>query len=236
MLKINDLSLNIDKTNILNNINLELEKEKTYVITGANGSGKSSLAKVIMGIYQIEDGEILFDNKVINELNISERAKLGINFSFQHLPHFKGITVNRLLDIAGASDNKGEVLKKLGLCPCKYLNREINDTLSGGELKRIELASVLVKEPKLLILDEPEAGIDLWSFDGLIETLKYLITKKELTLVIITHHQKIIELADQLIVMGAGEITEQIEKSKIKTNFKEGCNLKSDVFCGEGTC
>ena len=176
MLQLKNITLEKEGKKILNKINLKLDDNRFYVLTGPNGSGKSSLAKVIMGIESPNEGEIWWQNRDITRERIELRAKEGIAFAFQQPVRFKGIKVSKLLELAaGTKKIRGcGVLAQVGLCPKDYLDREMNGSLSGGELKRIEMATVILRKPKLAIFDEPEAGIDLWSFQNLIEVFKKL--------------------------------------------------------------
>ena len=188
---------------ILRGISFDVSENELVVITGPNGSGKSTLAKCIMGIETVSSGQILLENKDITKMPITDRAKSGVAFAFQQPVKIKGVTVKDLLTAAGAK-NPDEYLKKVGLSPEEYLDRELSGSLSGGELKRIEIASVLARDSKLMIFDEPEAGIDLWSFDNLVKVFKNL--KKNHSVVIISHQERIIKLADRVLVLDKGEI------------------------------
>lgn len=211
MLKIENLNYSITENdsikNILKNINLTLQDNKTYVITGPNGSGKSTLVKLLMGILSPTDGDIFFDGKNITPLAINERANLGISFAFQQPVTFKGLKVRDLLNVASGKKNDFNslcnYLSIVGLCAKDYINRMIDDKLSGGELKRIELAMVLSRNTKLNIFDEPEAGIDLWSFENLTKIFSSL---KNSTNIIVSHQRKILEIADEIILLKNGEI------------------------------
>ncbi len=176
MLELKDICFTRDNKKILNHINLKIDTDKFVVITGPNGSGKSTLAKIIIGIEKPDKGQVLFDSKDITNLSIDERAKEGIGFAFQQPVRFKGITVYDIIRLsAGKNMTKMEacdILSKVGLCAKEYVDREINASLSGGELKRIEIASVVARNSKLTIFDEPEAGIDLWSFSNLIQVFE----------------------------------------------------------------
>ena len=178
--------------------------------TGANGSGKSTLMKIIMGIEKPSQGKILFNGEDITQKNVTERAKMGISFAFQQPVKFKGLTISKLFEIsAGRKLEKKEqckVLTTLGLCPSEYLNRELNSNLSGGELKRLEIASVLFKKSDCLIFDEPEAGIDLWSFNKLIQVFQGIKLNLNPLLVIVSHQERLLKTADRVIVMNMGEI------------------------------
>ena len=215
---------------ILDSISMKFKKGSFTVITGPNGSGKSTLAEVIMGIKNPTSGEILLDKEDITKLPITERAEKGLAFSFQQPVKFKGIRVYDLLNIAnGAMMDKteaGKYLKKVGLAPGQYLLREVNDKLSGGELKRIEIASVLARGAKIMIFDEPEAGIDLWSFENLTKIFKMLKAEKK-TIIIISHQERIMKLADKIIVLENGKIKTQGAPEKILpqiTGAKNGTN------------
>ncbi len=217
MLEIKNLCFERDNKKILNNINLEIDTGKFIAITGPNGSGKSTLVKMIMGIEKPDSGEIIFDGKDITNLEINERAKLGISFAFQQPVKFKGITVYDLLKIAAKKKitrkEACDVLSQVGLCAKEYVDREVNGSLSGGELKRIEIASVVLRESKLTIFDEPEAGIDLWSFNNLIEVFENMRELIKGTTLIISHQERILNIADEVILMRRGKI-EKIGSSK----------------------
>ena len=191
MLELRNICFERDNKKILDNISLTIDTDKFVVITGPNGSGKSTLAKIIMGIEKPDSGEILLEGKDITELPINERAKLGIAFAFQQPIRFKGITVYDLLKLSSQKEiNKAEaceILSKVGLCAKEYVDREINSSLSGGELKRIEIATVAVRNSKITIFDEPEAGIDLWSFQSLIKVFEDMRKIVKGTTLIISH-------------------------------------------------
>jgi Fe-S cluster assembly ATP-binding protein len=200
---------------ILKGINLILEDNRFYVITGPNGGGKSSLAKIIMGIYRPASGKILLNGKDITDLSITERARMGIGYAFQQPPRFKGITVEELLNLSGDKEcmrSGCNHLFDVGLCPKDYVDREVNASLSGGELKRIEIASLLSRNCKITIFDEPEAGIDLWSFSKLTDIFEKMQRRKDVTTVIISHQEKIIRLADEIILLAEGKIQERGDK------------------------
>jgi len=231
MLELRNISLEKEGKKILDRINLELEEKKFYVMTGPNGGGKSSLAKVIMGIETPSKGQIFWNKVEIGKKSIDARSKMGIAFSFQQPVKFRGIKIKRLLELA--SKNKKlrgcGVLRQVGLCPREYLEREMDSSLSGGELKRIEIASVLLQRPKLAIFDEPEAGIDLWSFNNLIEVFKNLQKNYAGTILVISHQEKIMEIADEVLLLKNGRV-EKVEKNKIanlvikkKCDSRGGC-------------
>ena len=208
MLELQNISYMVDDDKeILRDINLAFD-EKFVAITGPNGSGKSTLAKIIAGILKPTSGKILLDGEDITDLNITERAKKGISYAFQQPVKFKGLKVKDLmsiasgktLDIAGICD----ILSQVGLCARDYINRELNGSLSGGELKRIEIAMIKARATKLSVFDEPEAGIDLWSFNSLIHVFEDLHEKTDGTILIISHQERILEIADRIIVINDG--------------------------------
>ena len=196
---------------VLKGIDLQLKPGKLTVVTGPNGGGKTSLAKVIAGLNQVSSGRISLGDIDITEKDITERAKLGISYAFQQPVRFKGITVRSLLDLAAGGDvgdeNVCQLMAKVGLCTKDYIDREINASLSGGEIKRIEIASVLARrDSKVLIFDEPEAGIDLWSFTGLIETFEALKKEQDKALLVISHQERLLEIADEIAVIVDGKV------------------------------
>ena len=220
MLELKNISFTRNNKKILNNINLTLDNDKFYVITGPNGSGKSTLAKIIMGLEKPDTGKIYLNGEDITNKTISERAKLGLGYAFQQPVQFKGITVYDLLKL---STNKKEltkkeacnILSKVGLCAMEYVDREVNKSLSGGELKRIEIATVMAKKPYLAIFDEPEAGIDLWSFQNLTEVFKEISNNSNNTTLVISHQERILNIADEIIIISKGEIEDQGAKEKL---------------------
>jgi len=213
MLELKGIGLDVEgpgKKQILKDIDLALSDKKIYAITGPNGSGKSSLARVIMGIVEPTSGKIVLDGQDITHLSVTERARLGIGYAFQHPPRFKGIKVGELLKLAGSGADKGgicDMLYSVGLCAQDYLNRDADSTLSGGEAKRIEIATVLARRLKLAVFDEPEAGIDLWSFQKLADTFRAMHDETETTIVIISHQERILELADEILLMKDARLT-----------------------------
>ena len=210
LLELQDICFERDNKKILKNINLELDIEKFIAITGPNGSGKSTLVKIIMGIEKPDSGKIIFNGKDITNLSINERANLGISFAFQQPVKFKGITVYDLLKMSAkkkiTKKEACEVLSRVGLCAKEYVDREVNGSLSGGELKRIEIATVVLRGAKLTIFDEPEAGIDLWSFNNLIEVFENMRELIKGTTLIISHQERILNIADEVILLKAGKI------------------------------
>lgn len=209
---------NIEK-NIIDHMDLVIPDGKFVVITGPNGGGKSTLAKTIMGINHISSGRLLFDGEDITAKNITERAKLGISFAFQQPVHFKGIKVIDLLRLATgkniSKDSACEYLSKVGLCAKEYINREVNNSLSGGELKRIEIATVLARGTKFSIFDEPEAGIDIWSFQNLIQVFENIRKTVQGTVLIISHQERILNIADEIVVIENGKVAKQGAKADI---------------------
>lgn len=207
----------VDKE-ILKNINLTIN-ERFVAITGPNGGGKSTLAKIIAGIYQPTSGQILFDGEDITNMSITDRAKRGISFAFQQPVRFKGLTVKDLITLAaGKPISVAEAcnyLSEVGLCARDYINREVNASLSGGELKRIEIALIIARSTKLSVFDEPEAGIDLWSFNNLIKVFERMHEKTHGSILIISHQERILNIADRIIVIAEGEIRESGTKDEI---------------------
>lgn len=229
MLELIDICFERDNKKILNNVNLKLDNNKFIVITGPNGSGKSTLAKIIMGIEKQDSGKILLDEKDISNWSIDKRAKAGIGFAMQQPVKFKGITVYDLIKLSSGKDmHKMEacnILSSVGLCAKEYVDREVNSSLSGGELKRIEIATVAVRKSKLTIFDEPEAGIDLWSFNNLIKVFEKIRENTKGTTLIISHQERIINIADELILMKDGKIEQVGSKEELydKTIKEKAC-------------
>lgn len=224
MLEVKNLSftVNVDgiEKNIIKNISFSISDEKLVAVTGPNGGGKSTLAKLLMGIETPTSGQIIFNGKDITNLPIFERAKLGIGFAFQQPVRFKGLQVLDLIRLAKGTNitvsDACEYLASVGLCARDYIDREINSSLSGGELKRIEIATLLAKSPMLSIFDEPEAGIDLWSFQNLIEVFRNMRANiKNSSILIISHQERILNIADEVIVIKSGEIAEMGEREKV---------------------
>ena len=230
MLELQNIVFERDNKKILDNINLKINTNKFIAITGPNGSGKSTLVKIIMGIEKPDSGKIIFDGKDITNLAINERANLGIAFAFQQPVKFKGITVYDLLKIASKKDiNKIEacnILSKVGLCAKEYVDREINASLSGGELKRIEIASVVARGSRLTVFDEPEAGIDLWSFNDLIKVFEDMRKNIKGATLIISHQERILNIADKIVLVKAGK-AQSVEKNELMKNL----NGTSPVCC-----
>lgn len=210
---------------IIKDLSLKIDEDKIYVITGPNGSGKSTLAKIIMGINKPTSGQILFNGEDITALSITERAKLGMSFAFQQPVKFKGITVKRMIELAtGGEISVAEACKYLsdvGLCARDYIDREIDNSLSGGELKRIEIATTIARASKLTIFDEPEAGIDLWSFNSLIKTFNNVKAKYKCGFIIISHQERILDIADNIIVLSNGTIKKIGSKQQVLPHLSE---------------
>ncbi|MEG0765693.1 MAG: ATP-binding cassette domain-containing protein [Pseudoflavonifractor sp.] len=218
---------------ILQDISLKVETGHFVVITGPNGGGKTTLAKAIMGIATPTGGEILWNGTDVTHMSITDRARLGISYGFQQPPRFKGLKVRDLLSLAaGQADLKDEeccqYLTRVGLCAHDYINREVDASLSGGELKRIEIATILARKAGLMIFDEPEAGIDLWSFAKLTETFRQIHARHEATLVVISHQERIIDLADEIVMVAGGKVTRSGPKDEIfpliLANTASGCS------------
>ena len=219
MLELQNISFEREGRKILDNINLKLDTNKFIVMTGPNGSGKSTLAKIIMGIEKPDSGKIILNGKDITNLSIDERANMGISFAFQQPVKFKGLTVYELLKLAAKKDIKKkdacDILSKVGLCAKEYVDREVNGSLSGGELKRIEIATVAVRGTALSIFDEPEAGIDLWSFGNLIEVFETMREVIKGTTLIISHQERILNIADEIILLKNGKVEKDEDSKKI---------------------
>lgn len=216
MLEIRHLSYQVSdesggELGILNDVSLTIADHKFVVVTGPNGGGKTTLAKTIMGLAKSTGGQIVWNGTDISGLSITERAKLGISYGFQQPPRFKGLRVRDLLELASGKrkltrDECCSYLNRVGLCAADYVDREVDTSLSGGEVKRIEIATILARPGGLLIFDEPEAGIDLWSFARLTETFEQIHASGTATMIIISHQERIISLADEIIVVGDGEL------------------------------
>lgn len=217
-----------DGTEIIKNINLEIPSGKLVVITGPNGGGKTSLAKLIAGLEEPTSGNIILDGEDITSLDITERANKGISYAFQQPVRFKGITVRDLLELAvGKKIEEKEIcslLGKVGLCTHDYIDREVNSSLSGGEIKRIEIATVLARNTKLTIFDEPEAGIDLWSFNELIDAFVEIKENYAGTLLIISHQERILNIADEIVVIANGVVKNIGKKEEILPTLLEVSN------------
>ena len=205
--------------NIINGVNFSIDESKFVAITGPNGSGKSTLAKLIAGILKPTSGQILFDGTDITDMSISDRAKSGISFAFQQPVRFKGIKVVDLLRMASGKQlsisEACEYLSEVGLCARDYINREVDGSLSGGELKRIEIATIIARGTELSVFDEPEAGIDLWSFNSLIKVFEKMQHKNTNSILIISHQERILDIADEIILLSDGLIKAHGSKDEI---------------------
>ena len=234
LLEINDLHVNVEDKEILHGVNLSVGTDEVHVLMGPNGTGKSTLGYAITGHprYTVTSGKILFDGEDITELSITDRARKGISFAFQQPVRFKGITVKDLITLAaGEPINAGkacEYLSEVGLCAREYINREVNASLSGGELKRIEIAMILARGTSVSIFDEPEAGIDLWSFNNLIDVFEKMHEETKGSIIIISHQERILNIADRIIVIADGKVAASGGHEMLPTllgsgNAKESC-------------
>jgi len=227
MLELKNICFTRDNKDILKNVDINFESGKLIAITGPNGSGKSTLVKVIMGIEKQDKGNIILNGQDISNKNITDRANLGISFAFQQPVKFKGITVYDLIRFASGKDitkaEACEALSAVGLCAKEYVNREVNSSLSGGELKRIEIATVFVRKSEITILDEPEAGIDLWSFNNLINIFEDMKKKSNGTIIIISHQERILNIADNIILMNNGTV----EKTGLFSDLVDNMNVST---------
>jgi len=203
---------------VISDVSLTLEEKKIYVVTGPNGGGKTSLAKAIMGIYPVSEGAVYLDGEDITRKTITERANMGIGYAFQMPTRFKGLHVRDFLAIAARDNDERRLyslLVEVGLCAQDYIDRELNASFSGGELKRVEIASILARDLRVALFDEPEAGIDLWSFQKLTEAFRQLNETRNTTIVIISHQERILRMADEVILIAAGKITDITSPDKI---------------------
>ncbi len=226
MLELRDICFEVDgEKEILKNISLEID-ERFVALTGPNGGGKSTLAKIISGILVPTSGKIYLDGEDITEATVTERARKGISYAFQKPVTFKGLTVKDLLSLASGKQASiseiCDILSEVGLCARDYVNRELNDSLSGGELKRIEIAMVMARGTKLSIFDEPEAGIDLWSFQNLIQVFEKMYKQINGTILIISHQERILNIADKIIVIADGQIQKQGTREEILPKLLNG--------------
>lgn len=210
---------NAKEIGILNDVSFTLEDNKFVVITGPNGGGKSTLAKIIAGIEKPTSGQILWNGQDITDMGITDRAKLGISYAFQQPVRFKGVTVFDLLRLAAGKDisvaGACEYLSKVGLCAKDYIKREVNSSLSGGEIKRIEIATILARKTKVSVFDEPEAGIDLWSFQNLIQVFEEMHQQLHGSILIISHQERILNIADEILLIADGKLVKKGIKDEI---------------------
>ena len=224
MLELRDIKFSVKEDDgkqkdIINGISLKIDESKFVAITGPNGSGKSTLAKLIVGIIKPTSGKIIYNGTDITDMSISDRAKLGISFAFQQPVRFKGIKVIDLLRMASGKQlsisEACEYLSEVGLCARDYINREVDASLSGGELKRIEIATIIARGTELSVFDEPEAGIDLWSFNSLIKVFEKMQHKNTNSILIISHQERILDIADEIILLVDGKIRAHGDKEAI---------------------
>lgn len=236
MLELKDLTFSVEENGqekvIIDNLNYTVEDNKFTVITGPNGGGKSTLAKLIAGIEKPTSGKILYNAQDITDLGITERANLGISYAFQQPVRFKGIKVIDLIRLAAGKELSAsgacEYLSEVGLCARDYINRDVDASLSGGELKRIEIAGILARKTPLSVFDEPEAGIDLWSFHNLINVFETMQAKKENTIIIISHQERILKIADEIVVLANGKLQSSGARDDMLSQVlgtNEGCRF-----------
>ena len=244
MLSIRDLSYRVSgedgDVDILRGVTLDIPDKRFVVVTGPNGGGKTSLARTIMGINPATSGQIIWNGTDITALSVTERAKLGISYGFQQPPRFKGMKVRDLLDVAAGEkmthDMACSYLTKVGLCARDYIDRDVDASLSGGEVKRIEIATILARKSSLMIFDEPEAGIDLWSFARLTETFQEIHGKKEATILIISHQERIIRLADEIILIAGGTVAARGSVDEIYPRIMADTVIGCNRLEVNGTC
>ena len=225
------------RKDIINDVSLKID-EGFVAITGPNGGGKSTLAKLIAGIYVPTSGQILFNGTDITHMSITERARLGVSYAFQQPVRFKGITVFDLITLASGRKlsiaEACEYLSEVGMCARDYVNREVNGSLSGGELKRIEIATILARETELSLFDEPEAGIDLWSFGSLITVFENLYKKIKGNIIIISHQERILNIADRIIVLAGGVVSGDGTKEQVMPSLMRTSNICTKLAENEG--
>ena len=240
MLEIKNLSFDVPseegRLDILRDVSLTIPDGKFVVITGPNGGGKTTLARAIMGLVKPTAGQIVWNGQDVTGLDVTGRAKAGISYAFQQPPRFKGLKIGDLLELAAGTplrhDEQCQYLTKVGLCANDYIDREMDASLSGGEVKRVEIATVLARRAPLMIFDEPEAGIDLWSFSQLTRTFRAIHEEGDATLIVISHQERIIDLADEIVLVAKGQVSAQGPKSEIfpqiMANTVAGCTYMQE--------
>lgn len=235
MLELRNVSYEVAGKQIIKNVSLEIS-ERFVAITGPNGSGKSTLAKLVAGIITPTEGKIYMNGTDITEMSVTDRARMGISYAFQQPVRFKGLTVQHLISLAAGKNTSVSdacaYLSEVGLCAKDYINREVNASLSGGELKRIEIAMVNARGTELTVFDEPEAGIDLWSFNNLIKVFENMHERAGGTIMIISHQERILNIADKIVVLAGGEVVEYGEKEEVYPKLMDvraGCRFTANV-------
>lgn len=241
MLEIKNLTYQVEgeegELDILRGVNLTIPDHRFVVITGPNGGGKTTLAKAIMGLVPATSGQILWNGQDLTGLSVSERARAGVSYAFQQPPRFKGLRIGDLLALAAGEalphEKQCQFLTQVGLCANDYVDREMDASLSGGEVKRVEIATVLARKAPLMIFDEPEAGIDLWSFAKLTETFEAIHKRQEATLLVISHQERIIALADEIVMIAGGQVVKQGPREEvfpeILANTVAGCSYMKEA-------
>lgn len=244
MLELKDLTFAVEENGkekvIIDHLNYSIDDNKFTVITGPNGGGKSTLAKLIAGIEKPTEGRIIYNGVDITDMSITERARLGVSYAFQQPVRFKGVKVIDLIRLAAGENLSAagacEYLSEVGLCARDYINRDVDASLSGGELKRIEIASVLARKTPLSVFDEPEAGIDLWSFHNLIKVFERMQSKKENTIIIISHQERILKIADEIVILANGKVKASGSRDEMLGQVlggADGCRFYSEQECEE---
>ncbi|MBO4903833.1 MAG: ATP-binding cassette domain-containing protein [Lachnospiraceae bacterium] len=236
MLSLKDIKLDLsEKENLINGVSFDVSPGKLTVITGPNGGGKTSIAKLIAGIYVPTSGSVILDGEDITGLSVTERAQKGIAYAFQSPVSFKGVTVRKLMSISAGGEMSEmkmcRILEKVGLCAREYMDRDMDSTLSGGEMKRIEIATVLARPAKYIVFDEPEAGIDLWSFSSLIDSFETLKKEEDRALLIISHQERILGIADDIVVIKDGVITQKGSRDEVLPTLG---NSSIKAYCPKG--
>ena len=231
MLEFKNVSYSVGNKQILKNINLEVS-DRFVAITGPNGSGKSTMAKLVSGVITPTEGRIYFNGEDITDMSVTDRARVGISYAFQQPVRFKGLTVQYLISLAAGKNttvaDACAYLSEVGLCAKDYINREVNASLSGGELKRIEIAMINARGTALSVFDEPEAGIDLWSFNNLIKVFEKMHERTHGTIMIISHQERILNIADKIVVLADGQVVEYDDREKVfpkLMDVRTGCRF-----------